>query len=97
MGCSLQQNATFYHILVVLLAENIEQHPQGVRDRFLSAPSKYRILAISRSAHSETIASAVTKEAELGHLVAFFRGRQELGLYGKMNPNTVAWGRGEIG
>ena len=65
----------FHQILVVLLAENIEQHPQVVRDRFLSANSEYRILAISRSAHSKTIASTVTKEAELGHLATFFRGR----------------------
>ena len=87
----------FHQILAVLLAENIEQHPQVVRDRFLSANSKYQILAISRSAHSKTIASAVTKEAELGHLAAFFRGRQELELYGKMNSNTAALGRREIG
>ena len=75
----------------------MKQHPQVVRDRFLSSNSKYWILAISRSANSETIARAVTKEAELGHLAAFFCGRQELGLYGKMNPNTAAWGRGDIG
>ena len=68
-----------------------------VRDWFLTSSNDYRVLAITRSAHSEAIASAVTKEAELGHLAGFFHGRQELGLYGKMNLNTAALGRGEIG
>ena len=68
-----------------------------VRDRFLTSSNDYRVLAITRSPHSEAIASAVTKEAALGHLATFFRRRLELGLYGKMNPNIVAMGRGELG
>ena len=87
----------FHQILAILIAENVEQYPQVVRVQFLASNNDYRVLAITRSAHSKAIASAVTKEAKLGHLAAFFRGRQELGLYGRMNPNTAALGRGEIG
>ena len=68
-----------------------------VRDRFLSSNNNYRILAISRREHSGAISSAVTKEVKLGQLAAFFRGRQELGLYGKMNPNTSTVARGGPG
>ena len=77
--------------------ENIKHHPQVVRDQFLYSNDDYRALAISRSKHSGAISSAVRKEAKLGHLATFFRGRQELGLYGKMNPNTSAAVRGGPG
>ena len=56
----------------------------------MSSNNDYRILAITRSKHSGAISSAVTKEVELRYLAAFFRGRQELGLYGEMKPNTFA-------
>ena len=53
----------FHQVLVVLLAEIIEQYPQVVRDQFLTSSNKYRVLAITRSTHSKAIASAMTKEA----------------------------------
>ena len=51
----------FHQILAIILAENVEQHPQVVRDRFLSSNNNYRVLAITRSEHSRDISSAVTK------------------------------------
>ena len=63
----------------------------------MSSNNDYRVLAITRSEHSGAISSAVTKEVELGHLAAFFRGRHELGLYGKINPNTSALAGGGPG
>ena len=69
----------FHQILAILLADNIDQQPNLVKDRFLTVDDNCRPLAITRSIHSATISSAVTKEAELGHLAVFFQGRQELG------------------
>ena len=87
----------FHQILPIILTENIEQHPTLVRDRFLAATDNFRVLAITRSANSVAISSAVTKEVKLGHIAAFFRGRQELGLYGRMAPNTFAMAGGGPG
>ena len=87
----------FHQILAILLVENIKQQPHVVKDHFLSSANDYRVLAITRSANSGAISSAVTKEAELGHLAVFFRGRQELGLYGRMAPNTFAVAGGGLG
>ena len=57
-------------------------------------PHFHQILAIILAENIKQQPSAVTKETKLGHLAAFFRGRQELGLYGRMAPNTFAVARG---
>ena len=82
----------FHQVLAIILAENVKQHPHVVKDQFLSSNNNYRVLAITRSAYSGAISSAVTKEAKLGHLAAFFRGRQKLGLYGN-ESQYLCWGR----
>ena len=79
----------FQQVLANILTEKIKQHPTIVRDRFLAATDNFRVLAITRSANSAAISSAVTKEDELGHIAAIFRGRQELGLYGRMRPKNI--------
>merc|ERR1711873_79585 len=39
----------FHQILAIILAENVEHHPQVVRDQFLSSNNNYRVLAITKS------------------------------------------------
>ena len=37
----------FHQILAIILAENVNQHPHVVKDRFLSFNNDYRVLAIT--------------------------------------------------
>ena len=71
-----------------MLTKNIDQHPTLVRDSFLGTTDKLWLLAITRGVNSAVISNSVIKEVELGHIAAFFRGRQALGLYERMAPNT---------